>query len=127
VGALRRGAGEVHLQLVAVDGDRHTQRDRLPVTVAARLGFVAAVRQCRDRVSHRLFGAATDLRTETVEVLEVEVVETAQEAARADLVGRGLRIEVTDRLVRRPYVGAHHREQVLVHAAAVGQLEDREP
>ncbi len=56
---------------------------------------------------------------------QAEFLHHRHQAAAADLVAGDQRIDVADHLHRLAYIGADHRQQVLVHLAGAGQAHQR--
>ncbi len=107
-------------------GHRRCQVDRLVEAVDAHPVAPAALRQAGDLRQYRLAGMVDDVLRQVVEAGQAELLHHLRQALAADIVAGRQRIDVALRVDRQAGVGTDHREQRLVHPAALGQLQHRD-
>src|SRR5918998_762513 len=123
--ALGRRAIVVDVHLFSLDAERYGEPDLLVEAVGVSLVRVEAIGQGRYGFAHGALGAGADLIREGFDVAEVELLDHLEEPRAADVVARGLGVEVADDLERRPHVGADEAEEFLVWLAATEQAGHR--
>ena len=127
---LSRRARVVDHDRVALHYHRHLDADAGHVADGRQrhVVLVGAVGHLGDLRAQALLGAGADLLGERQQRLRVELVvlQHADEAATADVVGDDLRAQVAEHLVRRAHVGADDLADRLVELARPVELHHRQ-
>ena len=128
-GAFGRGAREIERHRLAFD--RHVERDAdrrvvIAVIVEVVLGAVDAVGQARDLLAHHLRRPGLQLDEGVRDRGLAHLVEQRVQPPRAGAQRVELALQVAMRHGRKPRVGHHHVDDVVVDDAAPRELDDGE-
>ena len=119
-----RGPGKVHHDLAVPHRQRRHELDRTIEPVDGHAIADRALGQPVDGLAHGAARAVDDEGAELVEILDAGLVHHLDDAAAADLVARGQRVEIALHLDGLADVGAHELEQPLVDDAGRRERHD---
>ncbi len=103
---------------------RGIENQRLVVAVHRHAVAIGALRQPSDAGQRRFARGVEDAVAEPVQIGDFELVHHFGESPAAFVVARGAGVNVALDLQRLAHIGAHQTQQILVHAALVGELHD---
>ena len=123
---LRRGAGEIHRQIVALNANLAADCEWFFEAVHCDPVSIHAIGRRLDSSPHGCFRAVQDLFDQRIEVLDLLVFKYFQESGLTHVVGRELGPDVSQRFLRRAQILANEGNDILVFHPFADDLANRD-